>query len=269
MYRRTATSPGFTLVELAIVLVIIGLLVGAVLVGRDLIRTSSIRATTATIDKMSVAGGTFRAKYRALPGDMQASAAAISGFTTRTGADGRGDGDSMIENNGTSAARNGLGGETALYWRDLADARMISQNFTTATDAVVDSSGFTPPATATLPVYIPTLPIRQSTFLHIYGSTGVNYYQVGGFTSGAATGAITWADGLTPYEAQGIDKKMDDMVPTRGTVRAVTNIETLDTVGTGGATECIDTGQTPVSYNVNGDANGNALICQLRIRAAF
>jgi prepilin-type N-terminal cleavage/methylation domain-containing protein len=41
MMHKHATSSGFTLIELAIVLVIIGLLVGSVLVGRDLIADRS------------------------------------------------------------------------------------------------------------------------------------------------------------------------------------------------------------------------------------
>jgi len=42
---------GFTLIELSIVLVIIGLIVGGVLVGHDLIRAAGVRATISQVEK--------------------------------------------------------------------------------------------------------------------------------------------------------------------------------------------------------------------------
>src|SRR5689334_20830022 len=71
-YRvQTNTSEsGFTLIELSIVLVIIGLIVGGVLVGQDMIKAAQIRATVAQIEKYNTAVNTFRNKYNALPGDM-------------------------------------------------------------------------------------------------------------------------------------------------------------------------------------------------------
>jgi prepilin-type N-terminal cleavage/methylation domain-containing protein len=44
---------GFTLVELAIVLVIIGLLVGGILVGQDLIKAATVRTTVSDIEKIN------------------------------------------------------------------------------------------------------------------------------------------------------------------------------------------------------------------------
>lgn len=60
---------GFTLIELSIVLVIIGLLVGGVLVGRDLIRASEVRHVASEYEKLFTAIMTFRGKYNCLPGD--------------------------------------------------------------------------------------------------------------------------------------------------------------------------------------------------------
>ena len=75
---------GFTLIELSIVLVIIGLLAGGVLVGRDLIAAAALRSQITQIEKYNAAANTFRAKYGFLPGDLPANQAAALGFATRT-----------------------------------------------------------------------------------------------------------------------------------------------------------------------------------------
>ena len=61
---------GFSLVELSIVLVILGLLTGGILAGQSLIRASQLRAVTTEHDRYVAAVQTFRDKYFALPGDM-------------------------------------------------------------------------------------------------------------------------------------------------------------------------------------------------------
>jgi prepilin-type N-terminal cleavage/methylation domain-containing protein len=63
---------GFTLIELSIVLVIIGLIVGGVLVGQDLIKAAEIRATISQYEKYNAAMNTFRTKYNGMPGDLSA-----------------------------------------------------------------------------------------------------------------------------------------------------------------------------------------------------
>ncbi len=63
------TRQGFTLVELYIVLVIIGLIVGGVLTGQALIAAAKVRAQMTQLDQYDAAINTFRAKYDCLPGD--------------------------------------------------------------------------------------------------------------------------------------------------------------------------------------------------------
>ena len=65
-----APASGFTLVELSIVLVILGLLVGGVLTGQSLIHAAELRAVTTEHDKFVTAINTFRDKYMALPRRM-------------------------------------------------------------------------------------------------------------------------------------------------------------------------------------------------------
>lgn len=61
---------GFSLVELSIVLVILGLLVGGILAGQSLIRASELRALSTDMTKIQTSVSAFRDKYFAFPGDM-------------------------------------------------------------------------------------------------------------------------------------------------------------------------------------------------------
>ena len=71
---------GFTLIELSIVLVIIGLIVGGVLTGQDLIKAAEIRATVGQYEKYNTAVNTFRTKYNGIPGDLLTSSAQAFGL---------------------------------------------------------------------------------------------------------------------------------------------------------------------------------------------
>lgn len=62
---------GFTLIELSIVLVIIGLLVGGVLVGRDLIEMAGARSQLGQVERIQLAVTTFKLKYNCMPGDCK------------------------------------------------------------------------------------------------------------------------------------------------------------------------------------------------------
>ncbi len=66
---RASDRHGFTLIEISIVLVIIGLIVGGILVGRDLIRLAELRADISAVNKFDAAANTFRLKYNCIPGD--------------------------------------------------------------------------------------------------------------------------------------------------------------------------------------------------------
>jgi Prokaryotic N-terminal methylation motif len=71
MYRSTSkNTAAFTLIELAIVLSITGLVIGGVFVGRDLIRSASLRKVPVAIEKLHTSMNTFKEKYSSLPGDF-------------------------------------------------------------------------------------------------------------------------------------------------------------------------------------------------------
>ena len=61
---------GFTLLELSIVMVIIGLIIGGITVGQDLIRSAELNSVVTDINKYKTAINTFNLKYNAMPGDM-------------------------------------------------------------------------------------------------------------------------------------------------------------------------------------------------------
>lgn len=83
---------GFSLVELSIVLVILGLLVGGVLAGKDLIRSAAVKSQISQFSEVAIAARAFKDKYFALPGDLAEPTATQAGFTPRGPFAGQGDG---------------------------------------------------------------------------------------------------------------------------------------------------------------------------------
>src|ERR1700704_3663665 len=63
------SQAGFTLVEIAIVLVIIGLLLGGILKGQEMINQARIKNAINDFNGISVAVTSYQDRYRALPGD--------------------------------------------------------------------------------------------------------------------------------------------------------------------------------------------------------
>jgi len=87
---------GFTLVELALVLVIIGLVIGGVMVGQDLIFSAKMRAQIKQVEEIETAYNTFKLKYNCTAGDCpyatQLFGTVVSTSPPRYIADGNGDG---------------------------------------------------------------------------------------------------------------------------------------------------------------------------------
>src|SRR5215831_1383376 len=138
--EEAATAPleheGFTLVELSIVLVIIGLVVGGVLVGQDLIRAAEIRSIVSDKERVVTAVYTFNTKYNAIPGDMRDAqsiwgAAAPCTVAQTTAATCNGDGDGLLEG-GYGAGT--IGNQLFLFWKHLANAGLLAGNFSGISD---------------------------------------------------------------------------------------------------------------------------------------
>ena len=73
---------GFTLVEIAIVLVIIGLLLGGVLKGQELVNSAKVKNLANDFRNISTFVYAYQDKYRALPGDDSAATAHIGAAAT-------------------------------------------------------------------------------------------------------------------------------------------------------------------------------------------
>ena len=111
--RAMGRQAGFTLVEIAIVLVIIGLLLGGILKGQEMITQAKIKNVISDMSGVSAAMYGYQDRYRALPGD-DSKADRWSGAT-------KGGGDGVIGGKWTTAATEAIN-----FWDHLRRAGFVS-----------------------------------------------------------------------------------------------------------------------------------------------
>ena len=104
---------GFTLIELAIVLVIIGLLLGGVLRGQELINSAKVKNMARDFQNVQVYIYGYQDKYRALPGDDLAAVAHVGATANQAGA---GAGNGVIGGNWDSTTTTE---ESAIFWQHV------------------------------------------------------------------------------------------------------------------------------------------------------
>lgn len=208
---------GFTLVELAIVVVIISIILGSILGGNEILEASERQSVIKEINKYVTAIDTFYEQYIALPGDIRD---ASSYWSTAS----NGNADGYIK---------GYDTENVYAWNHLSSAEILPESYD-GTYANYEKS-------------IPEAAIGDSYFIldtagnlssgndgwtlstnSIYEKEG-NFIGLGGYSDSTAV-----ANGaLTSKSAQAIDKKIDDasasagrMVFIRGTNDSGTSYQT-------------------------------------------
>ncbi len=227
MHSRNDSSRnynGFSLVELSIVLVILGLLTGGILGGQSLIRAAELRAVSTEHARYATAVGTFRDKYFSIPGDfrdatrfwtrLRATTDCVTNSSAAVSTPGTCDGNGSGTLETTAASESE---EIFQFWRQLALAGLIEGTYTgLATsvgiwDAVAGSN-------------VPASKMGGSSWgaatfsggnTDLYTLDYGNLLNFGKPSSGGASGPI-----LKPEEAWNIDTKMDDGKPATGKVVA-------------------------------------------------
>jgi prepilin-type N-terminal cleavage/methylation domain-containing protein len=124
---------GFTLIEIAIVLVIIGLLLGGVLKGQELINSAKVKNFAQDFRNIPLFIYGYQDKYRALPGDHATAATAVTGaancaVTANTCVPGNG----VINGTWDAALANALTTETLMFWQHVRLAGLAAGPTTVA-----------------------------------------------------------------------------------------------------------------------------------------
>lgn len=189
---------GFTLIELAIVLVIIGLLLGGVLKGQELINSAKVKNMANDFKNIQILLYGYQDKFKAIPGDDAAVVSHVTGGTLAT-TPANSQGNARIDGAWDSTTATD---ESYLFWEHVRLAGLApgSAAHTTA---------------AEIAAYIP----RNTEG----GRVGIQSLQ--GFadiTDASLTGVfVVCSDGIVGKLAKQLDVTLDDGETSTGSVRAI------------------------------------------------
>lgn len=257
---------GFTLIELAITLVIIGLIIGGVLYGRDLIRAAQTRLQVSQIERYNAAAETFRIKYNCLPGDCANASELNLG----------GDGDGNGQVNGSLQKE-----EAAYFWYHLSEAGLISGSYPDFAD-----SNFVP-GVDTPRLMLPGVGYDNATS-PFNAAGGLAIASSGAYTQTAAlfgtratlwyltatTAAVGTAIGIYKGDDMlALDSKMDDGKPATGIMQGATYVlnDAAPTYTSANIDSCIDdvTLAPDIVYHLNYEPANSKVACAAVIKTPF
>lgn len=185
---------GFTLVEIAIVLVVIGLLLGGVLKGQELVLNSKIRNSINEYNNVASAAFAYQDRYRQLPGDDDGAQARWSTSVTATSGTA---GNGIIEGNWDNAPASFQ--ETNWFWQHLRNDHLVGGSIAGAASGQQPRNVFD-------------------------GVTGV---QDGAFDGDADTGLpglVICQSNIETKPAMIIDTRIDDGIGDAGSLRGGTSV---------------------------------------------
>ena len=188
---KNSIEAGFTLVEIAIVLVIIGLLLGGILKGQEMITQAKIKNIINDFNGVTVAVTSYQDRYRAIPGDDLNAGAR---WTLQAPASGNGNGAiAGLYNAPPGAGAPPAAAESNLFWQHLRIAGFVP-------GLTVGTGSGTPPPNAA------------------GGLIGVENAAVGASGLGFTSLIVCFAN-LPEKVASAVDGQMDDSNPASGQVR--------------------------------------------------
>ncbi len=196
----------FSLIELSIVLIIIGLLIAGVTGGASLIKSSELRAAVGEARAFATSVNGFYNQFNAYPGDY-GTVISVSGAY--------GDNDGTIEYVGGGG---GTAYEARAAWIQMKAAAILDSNLLSGATSLV-----APGSSAAFGVNIPASKIKSAGWDFDYAS-GQNVVVLTGAITVANTDLISTPNAtgaITPTDALSIDTKVDDGVANTGKVRGV------------------------------------------------
>ncbi len=225
---------GFTFVEMAIVLTIMGLIVAGVMVGQQLAETARLKAMVSEVQTLKTAVGQFQYMYNGLPGDIADATDYWAGETTNG------------NSNGQIAPETSNEAFAAI--EQLSLGGYIDGAFSGVWGSAFDRGGnvIASKLERGAMIYIQCCGGEDASNLEFENQIVV----FTGASNNTERGGV-----VTPEEAKSIDIKLDDGNPDMGEIGAIGN----DVAGSYSASGCFTGTTTGADYNLSNDDIG----CQM------